>query len=96
MQTENGDRMKRVIVDHYGGPEVLRIVEEEVPRPGPGEVRVRVLAAGVSYTDAMLRVGSISRRARSPRSRPATSSSASSRSSVPDAHAFAWETVSAR
>ena len=58
MQTENGDRMKRVIVDHYGGPEVLRIVEEEVPRPGPGEVRVRVLAAGVSYTDAMLRVGS--------------------------------------
>src|SRR5262249_37157204 len=27
-------------------------------RPGPGEVRVRVLAAGVSYTDAMLRVGS--------------------------------------
>jgi NADPH:quinone reductase len=34
------------------------MVEEEDPRPGPGEVRVRVLAAGVSYTDAMLRVGS--------------------------------------
>jgi NADPH:quinone reductase-like Zn-dependent oxidoreductase len=50
--------MKRVIVDHYGGPEVLQIVEDEVPRPGPGEVRVKVLAAGVSYTDAMLRVGS--------------------------------------
>jgi NADPH2:quinone reductase len=33
-------------------------VHDEVPRPGPGEVRVRVLAAGVSYTDAMLRVGS--------------------------------------
>jgi NADPH:quinone reductase len=49
--------MKRVIVDHYGGPEVLRVVEEKVPRPGPGEVRVRVLAAGVSYTDAMLRAG---------------------------------------
>ena len=58
METENGDRMKRVIVDHYGGPEVLRIVEEDVPRPGSGEVRVKVLAAGVSYTDAMLRVGS--------------------------------------
>ena len=58
MQTGNGDRMKRVIVDRSGGPEVLRIVEEDVPRPGPGEVRVRVLAAGVSYTDAMLRVGS--------------------------------------
>jgi hypothetical protein len=50
--------MKRVVVDHFGGPEVLRVVEEEDPRPGPGEVRVRVLAAGVSYTDAMLRAGS--------------------------------------
>jgi len=50
--------MKRVVVDHYGGPEVLKVVEDEDPRPGPGEVRVRVLAAGVSYTDAMLRVGS--------------------------------------
>ena len=50
--------MKRVVVDHYGGPEVLRVVEDDDPRPGPGEVRVRVLAAGVSYTDAMLRAGS--------------------------------------
>ena len=50
--------MQRVVVDRYGGPEVLRMVEDEDPRPGPGEVLVRVLAAGVSYTDAMLRVGS--------------------------------------
>ena len=50
--------MKRVIVDRYGGPEVLKVVEEADPRPGPREVRVKVLAAGVSYTDAMLRVGS--------------------------------------
>jgi NADPH:quinone reductase-like Zn-dependent oxidoreductase len=49
--------MKRVVVDHYGGPEVLRVVEDDVPRPGPGEVRVRVLAAGVSFTDAQLRAG---------------------------------------
>jgi NADPH:quinone reductase len=49
--------MKRVVVDHFGGPEVLKVVEDEDPRPGPGEVRVRVLAAGVSYTDAMLRAG---------------------------------------
>src|ERR671930_1081818 len=34
------------------------IVAEEDRRPGPGEVLVRVVAAGVSYTDAMLRVGS--------------------------------------
>ena len=49
--------MKRVVVDHYGGPEVLKVVEAEVPRPGQGEVRVRVLAAGVSFTDSQLRAG---------------------------------------
>jgi NADPH2:quinone reductase len=49
--------MKRVIVDRFGGPEVLRVVEDQDPRPGPGEVRVRVLAAGVSFTDAQLRAG---------------------------------------
>jgi NADPH:quinone reductase len=49
--------MKRVVVDHYGGPEVLRVVEEKDPRPGAGEVRVRVLAAGVSFTDSQLRAG---------------------------------------
>jgi NADPH:quinone reductase-like Zn-dependent oxidoreductase len=49
--------MKRVVVDHYGGPDVLRVVEENIPRAGPGEVRVRALAAGVSITDAQLRAG---------------------------------------
>jgi NADPH:quinone reductase len=49
--------MKRVVVDHFGGPEVVRVVEEDDPRPGPGEVRVRVLAAGVSFTDALIRAG---------------------------------------
>ena len=57
METRNGDRMKRVVVDHFGGPEVLKVVEEDAPRPAPGEVRVRVLAAGVSFTDAQLRAG---------------------------------------
>jgi NADPH:quinone reductase-like Zn-dependent oxidoreductase len=49
--------MRRIVVDHYGGPEVLKVVEERDPRPGEGEVLVRVLAAGVSYTDALLRAG---------------------------------------
>jgi NADPH2:quinone reductase len=49
--------VKRVVVDHFGGPEVLRVVDEDDPRPGPGEVRVRVLVAGVSFTDAQLRAG---------------------------------------
>jgi NADPH:quinone reductase len=49
--------MRRVVVGHYGGPEVLSVLEEEDPRPGPGEVCIRVLAAGVSFTDAQLRAG---------------------------------------
>jgi NADPH:quinone reductase len=49
--------IKRVVVDRYGGPEVLCVVDDDSPRPGPGEVLVRVLAAGVSFTDAQLRAG---------------------------------------
>src|SRR5204862_2470557 len=58
MDSHYGDRMKRVVGHHFGGREVLTVIDDEAPRPGPGEVRVRVLAAGVSYTDAMLRAGS--------------------------------------
>lgn len=50
-------KMKRVIVDHYGGPEVLKIVDSDAPRPASEEVCVRVLAAGVSFTDSQLRAG---------------------------------------
>lgn len=48
---------RRVVVDRFGGPEVLKLVEEEDPQPGPGEVRVKVLATGVSFTDSQLRAG---------------------------------------
>jgi NADPH:quinone reductase len=48
---------KRVIVTHYGGPEALRVIEEDCPEPKAGEVRVRVLAAGVSLPDLMARQG---------------------------------------
>jgi NADPH:quinone reductase-like Zn-dependent oxidoreductase len=47
----------RIIVTHYGGPDELRVVEEECPEPKAGEVRVRVLAAGVSLPDLMMREG---------------------------------------
>ena len=47
----------RIIVTHYGGPDALRVVEEECPEPKDGEVRVRVLAAGVSLPDLMMREG---------------------------------------
>jgi NADPH2:quinone reductase len=47
----------RVIVRRYGGPEELQLIEEECPEPTEGEVRVRVLAAGVSLPDVMMREG---------------------------------------
>jgi len=50
-------RHTRIIVTHYGGPDALQVVEEERPEPGCGEVRVRVLAAGVSLPDIMAREG---------------------------------------
>jgi len=40
-----------------GGPEVLQPVERPVPRPGPGEVLIRVEAAGVNRPDVMQRLG---------------------------------------
>jgi NADPH:quinone reductase-like Zn-dependent oxidoreductase len=50
-------KYKRIIVSHYGGPEELRVIEEEYPEPKKGEVRVRVLTAGVSLPDVMMREG---------------------------------------
>ena len=49
--------MKRIVVTHYGGPDELRVLEEERPEPAADEVRVRVLAAGVSLPDVMMREG---------------------------------------
>ena len=50
-------RQTRIIVTHYGGPDALRVIEEECPVPKEGEARVRVLAAGVSLPDVMAREG---------------------------------------
>ena len=47
----------RIVVTHYGGPDALKVVEEECPEPKAGEVRVRVQAAGVALPDVMMREG---------------------------------------
>jgi NADPH:quinone reductase-like Zn-dependent oxidoreductase len=49
--------MQAIMVSEAGGPEVLRVAEADIPRPGRGEVLVRVLAAGVGPWDAYLRSG---------------------------------------
>jgi NADPH2:quinone reductase len=45
----------RVVVTRHGGPDVLQVVEEDCPEPRTGEIRVKVLAAGVSAYDLMFR-----------------------------------------
>jgi NADPH2:quinone reductase len=50
-------RHTRVVVPRYGGPEVITSIEEDIPTPNSGEVRVKVLAAGVSLPDILAREG---------------------------------------
>jgi NADPH:quinone reductase-like Zn-dependent oxidoreductase len=49
----NAMNYHRVVVTRHGGPEVLQVVEEDLPEPRAGEVRVKVLAAGISGYDLM-------------------------------------------
>ncbi len=49
--------MKAVVVRELGGPEVLRVEEVDLPRPGPGEARVRVKAVSLNHLDIWVRAG---------------------------------------
>jgi NADPH:quinone reductase-like Zn-dependent oxidoreductase len=49
--------MQAIMVSEFGGPEVLQVSEASTPLPPPGEVLVRVLAAGVGPWDVSLRRG---------------------------------------
>ena len=51
--------MRAVVFDRFGGPEVLRVAETGIPHPGPGQVRVRVRAAGVNPLDGKIRSGAL-------------------------------------
>jgi NADPH:quinone reductase-like Zn-dependent oxidoreductase len=51
------EMMKAVRVHQYGGPEVLKYEEAPRPKPGPGEVLVRIRAAGVNPIDWKIREG---------------------------------------
>ncbi|MGW5745538.1 NADP-dependent oxidoreductase [Amycolatopsis sp. NPDC003861] len=52
--------MKAVQFKHYGGPEVLELVDLPDPHPGPGQVRITVRAAGISASDTKIRRGELS------------------------------------
>ena len=49
--------MKAIVYSRTGGPDVLELVERDVPEPGPGEVVVRVAVSGVNPTDWKSRQG---------------------------------------
>ncbi len=49
--------MKAIRVNEYGGPEVLKYEETNVPQPGPGEVLINLKAAGVNFIDIYHRSG---------------------------------------
>lgn len=50
-------RMRAALFYEHGGPEMLRIEEIDVPRPGPGEVRIRVRAVALNHLDLWVRRG---------------------------------------
>lgn len=49
--------MKAIRIDEFGGPEVMKIVEIERPRPAPDEILVKVYAASVNPADYIVRQG---------------------------------------
>ncbi|VFR41140.1 Quinone oxidoreductase [plant metagenome] len=49
--------MKAIAITAPGGPEVLRPIERPVPVPGPGEVLIKVAAAGINRPDVLQRSG---------------------------------------
>ncbi|MFJ3618690.1 NADP-dependent oxidoreductase [Streptomyces iakyrus] len=49
--------MRAVVVNSFGGPEAVEVVETEVPRPGAGQVRIKVAAASLNPVDAGVRAG---------------------------------------
>lgn len=49
--------MKAITFDRFGTADVLRTTEIDIPRPGPGQVRVRIKAVGVNPVEGKIRSG---------------------------------------
>src|SRR5215470_691357 len=51
-----GEPRNRIVqLSRFGGAEALEVVDAPLPTAGRGEVRVRVLASGIEYTDVVIR-----------------------------------------
>lgn len=51
------NKYKRIVITNHGSVDVLNTVEEAIPEPKSGQVRVKVLAAGIGYADIMAQHG---------------------------------------
>jgi NADPH2:quinone reductase len=58
--------MRVIQIDEFGGPEVLKVVERDVPTPGEGEVLIRVSRAGLNFADTHTRTNSYLAKAQLP------------------------------
>ena len=48
---------RTVIIQEFGGPEAMKLVDREVGDPGPGEIRIRHAACGLNFIDVYQRTG---------------------------------------
>jgi NADPH:quinone reductase len=51
--------MRAVVVTSFGGPDVLRVGEREIPSPGPDQVSIDVAYAGVNFAEVTMRRGEL-------------------------------------
>ncbi len=53
--------MNAILVHEFGEPNVLRLEEVPTPRPGPGQVLVRMHAIGINPVETYIRAGTYAR-----------------------------------
>jgi NADPH:quinone reductase-like Zn-dependent oxidoreductase len=54
-------KMRAAVFERFGGPDVVRLTEVAVPRPGPHDIRIRVAASTVSAADRRMRARDLPR-----------------------------------
>ena len=51
--------MRAAVIREFGAPDIFRIEDVATPRPGPGNVLIKILAAGVNRFDQYIRESSV-------------------------------------
>jgi NADPH2:quinone reductase len=57
MAIDTKTKIEGILVEKFGGPDVMKFSEVELPSPGPGEVKLKIYAAGVNFIDVNQRRG---------------------------------------